>query len=341
VLEHFWWGAVFLINVPVMALLLALGPILLPESQDPNPGSLDLLSAAMSLAAMLLVIYGVKRFAQDGLHALPIAAAFAGIIIWILFVLRQRRLVHPLIDVDLFKVPEFSTSIATQLVATVTLGGMYFLVAQYLQLVLGLSPLKAGLALLPATVTGFVGTMIAPVLVKKFPHAHLIAGGIILTATGMIVLTQIEPSSGLTLLVSAYVVMTFGINIAITLTTDNIMAAAPPERAGAASGISETSAELGAALGIAILGSIAAASYRHHMSDALSSNATRVIATQSRTTLAAAVATAHQVGGSAEQAIMAAARSAFTSAVALVATIAATLILSTAITSFAVLRRRG
>lgn len=339
VLEHFWWGAVFLINVPVMALLLILGPLLLPESRDPNPGSLDLLSAAMSLVAMLLVIYGIKRFAQDGLHALPIAAAFAGIAIWMLFVLRQRRLEHPLIDVDLFRVPEFSTSIATQLVATVTLGGMYFLVAQYLQLVLGLPPLKAGLALVPATLTGFIGTMIAPVLVKRFPHAHLIAGGMTLTAIGMIVLTQIDPSSGLTLLVSAYVVMTFGINIAITLTTDNIMSAAPPERAGAASGISETSAELGAALGIAILGSIAAASYRHHMGDALSSNATQVIATQSRATLAAAVAAAHYLGGSAEHAIMIAARSAFTSAVALVATIAAALILITSIASFLVLRK--
>jgi DHA2 family multidrug resistance protein-like MFS transporter len=327
VLEHFWWGAVFLINVPVMLLLLILGPILLPESRDPNPGTLDIASAVMSLVAMLSVIYGVKRFAQDGITLAPMIATVLGAAMWIAFVFRQRHLVHPLIDVELFKVPAFSTAIATQLVATITMGGTYFLVAQYLQLVLGLGPLRAGLALLPATVTGFIGTMVAPMLVKRFRHSHLIAGGMLLTAIGMLVLSQLKPVTDLTLLVAAYVVLTFGINIAITLTTDNIMSVAPPERAGSAAGISETSAELGAALGIAILGSVAAAAYRHGMTDRLGTHVSGAVSAQARATLGEAVATAKQLGGQSGMEIMTAARDSFTSALSLVALLSAAMIL--------------
>jgi DHA2 family multidrug resistance protein-like MFS transporter len=339
VLEHFWWGAVFLINVPVMVALLILGPLLLPESQDPDAGAVDLLSAAMSLVAMLLVIYAIKRFAQDGFTPLPVFAAIAGVIGWILFILRQRHLEHPLIDVELFKVPAFSTSVATQLIATVTLGGMYFLVAQYLQLVLGLDPLRAGLALLPATVTGFVGTVVAPILVKRHSHAQLITSGMILTAIGMLVLSQLEPASGLTLLVGAYMIMTFGINVAITLTTDNVMSVAPPERAGAASGISETSAELGAALGIAIIGSIAAAAYRNHMIAAIGSSGVPAVAAHAHSTLAVAVAAAREIGGAAGVTVLNAARASFTAALSLAALLSAIAISVISVISALVLRR--
>jgi DHA2 family multidrug resistance protein-like MFS transporter len=339
VLEHFWWGAVFLMNLPVMILLLVLAPLLLPESRDPNPGRLDIPSAALSLVAMLAIIFGVKRFAQNGLTILPIVSVVAGVAIWTVFVRRQKTLEHPLIDVELFRVPAFSTSVGTQLIATITLGGMYFLVSQYLQLVLGLSPLHAGLALLPATITGFLGTVAAPVLAHRFRHSHLIFAGMMMTAVGMVVLSQLKPVTDLTLLVSAYVVMMFGINMAITLTTDSIMAVAPPDRAGAASGISETAAELGAALGIAILGSVAAASYRYRMKTALGPAVSSDIADQARSTLGAAVASAHQIGGSVGAEVMDAARTSFTSAMALVASLSAVLILVSALASLIVLRQ--
>ena len=148
-LEHFWWGSVFLLNVPVMALLLVLGPILLPEFRDPNPGRLDIASAALSLSAILCIIFGIKRIAQDGAGSIQFLAIAAGLAIAVLFVMRQRRLEHPLIDLELFSVPPFSASVVTQLVATITFGGLYLLVSQYFQLVVGLSPLRAGMALLP------------------------------------------------------------------------------------------------------------------------------------------------------------------------------------------------
>jgi DHA2 family multidrug resistance protein-like MFS transporter len=330
-LEHFWWGSVFLLNVPVMGLLLLLGPMLLPEFKDPDPGRLDLLSAALSLVAMLSIIFAIKRYAQDGIGLLPLITIVAGVGLAAIFVSRQRKLEHPLIDLELFTVPAFSTSVVTQLVATMTLGGIYFLIAQYLQLVLGLSPLRAGIALLPTTVTGIIGSMLAPVLVRNFQHRTLIAGGMLLTAAGMIAMAVMHPSSGLTILVSAYVVMSFGINVAITLTTDNIMSVAPPERAGAASAISETSAELGLALGIAILGSIATASYRHIVADNVPAGIRGDLLTTARATLAGAVVAAKQVGGVAGDGLLIAARDAFASSLNLVAGLSALLVIAVSV----------
>jgi DHA2 family multidrug resistance protein-like MFS transporter len=340
-LEHFWWGSVFLLNVPVMGLLLILGPMLLPEFRDPNPGRLDFLSAALSLVAMLVIIFAIKRYAQDGIGLVPLVTIVVGFVLAAIFVARQRKLEHPLIDLDLFKAPAFTTSVVTQLVATMTLGGIYFLIAQYLQLVLGLSPLHAGLALLPTTVTGIIGSMIAPALVKHFEHRTLIAGGMLLTAAGMVAMAVMHPSSGLTILVSAYVVMSFGINVAITLTTDNIMSVAPPERAGAASAISETSAELGLALGIAILGSIATASYRHLVVDNVPAGMRADLVTAARATLAGAVVAAKELGGAAGESLLIAARDAFAASLNLVSAISALLVISVSIVVLRVSRAKG
>jgi DHA2 family multidrug resistance protein-like MFS transporter len=339
-LEHFWWGSVFLLNVPVMGLLLLLGPLLLPEFRDPNPGRLDLPSAGLSLVAMLVIIFSIKRYAQDGMGLVPLTTIVVGVGLAAIFVARQRKLEHPLIDLDLFRAPAFSTSVVTQLVATMTLGGIYFLIAQYLQLVLGLSPLHAGLALLPTTVTGIIGSMIAPVLVRHFEHRTLIAGGMLLTAAGMVAMAVMHPSSGLTILVSAYVVMSFGINVAITLTTDNIMSVAPPERAGAASAISETSAELGLALGIAILGSIATASYRHLIIDNVPVGIREDLVTSARATLAGAVVVARETGGVAGEMLLVAARDAFASSLNLVAVISALLVISVSVVVLRVSRAK-
>jgi MFS transporter, DHA2 family, multidrug resistance protein len=327
-LEHFWWGSVFLLNVPVMALLLLLGPWLLPEFRDPNPGRLDLLSAALSLVAMLSIIFAIKRFAQDGAGIVPLTTLVFGIALGWVFVARQRKLEHPLIDLDLFRVPAFSTSVATQLVATMTLGGIYFLVAQYLQLVMGLSPLHAGLALLPATITGILGTALAPVLVRRYEHRTLIAAGMLLTAVGMGVMSRMQPTAGLTLVVISYIVMSFGINIAITLTTDSIMSVAPPERAGAASAVSETSAELGMALGIAILGSVATAAYRYSIVRTMPLGMPEELRATAKATLGGAVAAAKQISGTSGDILLNGAREAFTTSLDLVAAISAVLVIS-------------
>ena len=339
-LEHFWWGSVFLLNVPVMIALLVLAPILLPEFKDPNAGRLDILSAALSLLGILSVIYGIKRMAQDGVGAASLVSILIGVVLGTAFVVRQRRLTHPLIDLELFKVPAFSAAVGTQLIATITFGGLYLLVSQYLQLVVGLSPLHAGMALLPATIAGTLGTIAAPLLVKRIAVGYVMPAGMILSTAGMALIAMMNASSGIGLLVAAYVMMGFGVNVAITLTTDTIMGVAPPERAGAASGISETAAELGGALGIALLGSVSTAYYRGAMGAGIPSMIPTGVAIDARATIGGAVVSAATLGGERGAELVRIAREAFTQSLSIVAMISAALVLITSAVTIRILRPR-
>jgi len=268
-LQYFWWGSVFLLGVPVMVLLLVLGPVLLPEFRDPEAGRLDPISAGMSLAAVLLVIYGIKQIAQDGFRWLTASFIVAGLGVGLAFLRRQQTLADPLIDLRLFRAPAFSASLITYMLATFVAFGAYVFMAQHLQLVLGLSPLEAGLWTLPWAGAFIVGSNLTSVIARRFRTVSVVVGGLLLTAIGFGVLTQVDGASGLAVLVSGSVVYSLGLAPVFTLTNDMIIGNAPPERAGAASAISETSSELGGALGIAILGSIGTAVYRSAMADAV------------------------------------------------------------------------
>src|SRR4051794_31686265 len=261
-LEHFWWGSVFLLALPVMGLLLVLGPRLLPEFKNPNAGRLDLLSAAMSLVAVLSVIYGLKEIAQDGLGWQQAAFILAGLAAGLLFVRRQFTLDDPLIDLSLFRTPSFNVSLAANMLAIFVAVGYFLFVAQYLQLVVGLSPLQAGLWSLPSAAGFIAGSQLTPRLAGRIRPAYLISGGLAAAAVGLVVLAQVGVHGGLAALIVASVVISLGLGPVFGLTTELIVGSAPPEKAGAASGISETAAELGGALGIAVLGSIGVALYR-------------------------------------------------------------------------------
>jgi DHA2 family multidrug resistance protein-like MFS transporter len=260
-LEFFWWGAVFLLARPVMALLLAVGPFLLPEYRDPNAGRIDLPSAALSLCAVLLVIFGLKEAAQEGFNAVSLSALAGGALLGLAFVKRQKRLADPLIDVSLFRVPKFSVSLGIYLLATFTSFGIFIFMTQYLQLVLGLSPLMAGVWTVPFALGFVVGSMLAPRLARRWRAPRVMAGGLLVAAVGYAMVTQLHLSEGPGLLMAGMLVQSIGMAPLFTLTNDFIIGAAPPERAGAASGISETASELGGALGIALLGSLATAVY--------------------------------------------------------------------------------
>jgi len=338
-LEHFWWGSVFLLNVPVMALLLVLGPVLLPENKDPNAGRLDLMSAGLSLLAMLCIIYGIKQLAQDGLGVIPGVAIVAGFALATAFVVRQRALAHPLIDLRLFEVPAFSASVCTQLVALTAMGGIYLFVAQYMQLVLGMSPLQAGLWMLPWTAAGMTASMLTPAIARRIRPAYVMGGGLVLSAAGMVVLSRVGNGAGLAFIVVAFIIISTGLNPAMTLTTDMIMTVAPPDRAGAASAISETSSELGIALGMAVLGSIGTASYRRTMSDGALSGIPDAAAETARATLGGAMGVAERLGGQAGNGLAATARDAFAQSVELVSVISAVIVVVMAIVAVISLRR--
>ncbi|HSE81604.1 MAG TPA: MFS transporter [Gaiellaceae bacterium] len=286
-LEFFWWGSVFLLALPVMALLLALGPRLLPEFRDPSAGRLDVVSAGMSVIAVLAVVYGLKRIAESGLGWAAAISILAGLGVGLSFVRRQRALAEPMLDLKLFRSPTFSAALAANTLSLAITFGIFLFIAQYLQLVLGLSPLEAGLWTVPSSGGFIAGSLLAPALVRRFRPAHVIAGGLLLTAVGLGLLTRVD-GAGVAAVVAGSVVVALGVAPAVTLGTDLIVGCVPPERAGAASGISETGAELGGALGIAVLGSIGVAVYRSQIHDAIPAGALTEESEAVRNTLGAA-----------------------------------------------------
>ncbi len=261
-LEHFWWGSVFLLNVPVMVVLLVAGAILLPESKDPDPGRFDLLSALLSLTAIVPVVYAVKHAVQSGVDALAIVCLLAGVTLGWVFVRRQRRLAHPVIDMDLFRNRAFSGAVVSNFIAIFALSGLLFFFSQYLQLAREFSPLQAGLAELPTTVASIAVAFVVGAVLARLGAGRAVAAGLALTALGLVGVAVAESSPAYLWMALALVPIGLGVGLASTVSTDAIVSAVPPRKAGAASAISETAYELGAALGIAILGSLLAALYR-------------------------------------------------------------------------------
>lgn len=309
-LEHFSWGSVFLIGSVVMVVLLIAGPLLLPEYKDPHPGRFDLLSAIMSLVAVLTIIFGLKQIAQDGVGPLPIVSIVAGVVVGVLFVQRQRTLADPLLDLRLFRIPAFSASLAINTSAIFVGFGSFLFIAQYLQLVLGLSPLEAGLWSVPGAITSIVGSNVAPVLVRRMKPAFVIAIGMAFVAVGFGMISQAGASS-LALVVIGNTILSVGFGFTFALTSDMIITTAPPERAGAASAISETSNELGGSLGIAILGSIGLALYRSQIASRVSSDIPADMVKAAQETLGGALAAAGKLGGAAGEALATISRESF------------------------------
>ncbi|MFD9893593.1 MFS transporter [Amycolatopsis sp. NPDC059027] len=254
-LEHFWWGSVFLINVPVMVALLVLAPRLVPEFKAPASGRFDLLSAVLSFGTVLPVIYGIKKIAADGVGPVPVAAVVVGVVVGVFFLRRQRR-PHPLIDVRLFAERGFSASVTANALTTFAMMGVLLFVAQYLQVVLGMRPLVAALWSLPGFLGMPIGITVATTAVRRFRPGYVVSAGLAIAAAGMLILNWLEIGSGLAVIIPAIFVIAVGIGIVSALANDLIIATAPPERAGAASAISETGTEFGGALGMAVLGSV-------------------------------------------------------------------------------------
>ena len=339
-LEHYWWGSVFLLALPVMALLLLLGPRVLPEYRDPNAGRIDLVSAAMSLVAVLASVLALKQVAQNGIGPLAVAAALVGLVVGVVFVRRQLALANPMIDLGLFRVRAFNASLATNLLGIFIVVGYFLFVAQYLQLVLGLSPLEAGLWSLPSAFGFIVGSNLAPRILRRVRPAYVIGTGLGLGAIGLGVLTRIGGThdADLAILAGASLLISLGLAPVFTATTDLVVSSAPPERAGAASGISETGAELGGALGIAILGSIGVAVYRGQLADTLPAGIPSQAAAIARDTLGGAVGVATRLPGDAGQELLEAAREAFIQGMQLTVSLSAVVAVCVAVLATVLLR---
>ncbi|MBB6172710.1 DHA2 family multidrug resistance protein-like MFS transporter [Nocardiopsis mwathae] len=335
-LEHYWWGSVFLINLPVMAVTLVTVPLLVRESRNPTPGRLDLASVALSMGAMLPAVYGVKKLAEHGLSVTAVGAFAIGVALGVAFVRRQLKLADPLIDVRLFAVRKFSVGVATNFMLVFAMVSSLFFLTQYLQLVLGINPMNAGLLLLPGLVLSVVLSFVAVVLARRLSLRAIIVIALAFIAAGYLSLTQAPTQGGALLVVVAFALICTGAGLAETLTNDAILSAAPPARAGSAAAVSETAYELGGALGVALLGSVLTAVYQFRLGDVAGVPADAMGA--ARDTLGGAVISAESLPGDTGTALLDAARLAFTDGMHLTSVIATVLVIGAAIMAWTMLR---
>ncbi|WKU05013.1 MFS transporter [Micromonospora sp. HUAS LYJ1] len=341
-LQYFSWGTVFEINVPIMVLLLILAPLLLPEFRDPAAGRFDLLSTVLAFVAVLPTIWGIKQFAEHGADWPPVAGVVGGLLFLAVFVWRQRRLADPVIDVRLFRAPAFSAAVVMNVLANFALVGFMFFISQYLQLVLGLRPFTAGLWSLPAAAAAGVGAaVLAPVLAQRFRRAYVAAGGLLVGAAGCLVLAQVGDEAGLTQVVVGQALMTGGVAMVLTLSAELIVSTAPPERAGAAAGLSETGSQLGAALGVAILGSVGTFVYRRQLSGAAPDGVSADSWATARETLGGAVEESRTLTTAVGDTLVALARAAFAAELRTAAVVAAGILVVTAVLAAVQLRNVG
>lgn len=327
-LEHFWWGSVFLINLPVIVALVVGGLVLLPEARNPNPGPWDLPSVALSLVAVLGLVYAIKEGVAFGVRDDVLLAGIAGAVAAGLFVRRQLRLSVPLIDLRLFRNLAFSSVVLANVLSVLGLSGVVFFLSQFFQLVDGYTPLQAGLAELPAAVAATVFGVLAGVAVRFWSHRAVLATGLALIGLALAALTRLTTTTPYPPLGAALFVVGVGLGLVYTVANDVILASVEPERAGAAAAISETAFELGMALGIAMLGSIVAAAYR---GIAVPFDIHEAAAAQARESLGAAHQVASTLPDERGHALLTAAQSAFTDGLATASGAGSVLLLTAAV----------
>ncbi|MFH8991181.1 MFS transporter [Streptomyces sp. NPDC017940] len=338
-LEHFWWGAVFLINLPAMVLLLVLVPFLVPEFKTAGGERFDLFGSVLSLGAVLLVIHGIKEWARHGYEPLPALAIGVGLLLGLVFTRRQRHLAQPMIDVALLGRRTFGGPVFANLLAMFATVGMAVFLTQYLQSVLGLSPFEAALwSLVPAAGVAVMAPAGAA-LARRVDRAYVMGGGFVLSACGFLWLTQVRADSALWFTLAGASLYAGGLVAAMTLANELALGAAPPERAGSAAAVLESGQELGGALGMAVLGSIGAAVYSRDMADVPLSGVPQAEAV--RETLGGATAAAAELPHGTAAAVTAAARDAFTHGMDYAALGAAAVMAAAALFSFTWLRGAG
>lgn len=264
-LEQFWWGSVFLLGVPVMVLLLALGPFLLPEAKDPDAGAIDITSVILSLIAILTVVYSLKEIV-NGIDMRGVLLLAVGLAAGCVFVRRQLRLDSPLLDVCLFRNGTFSAVLGVWLVSGAVQGGSAFLIAQHLQSGLSLSALEAGLHLVAPSLAMIVAILLAPMMAQRLGNAPVMGGGMLIAAGGYLLISVSAPDQ-LASVLTGYGIGLFGLGLPSGIIPALVLQAAPKEKAGSASSVQETVSEFGIAFGVAVFGSIAAVAYRAGLSD--------------------------------------------------------------------------
>nr|WP_163502725.1 MFS transporter [Halomonas socia] len=337
-LERFWWGSAFLVAVPVVAVLLIAAPILLPEYRASRSGPLDFTSVLLSLAAILPAVYGVKEIAKAGLEPISILTLALGGVMAVAFVRRQQRLADPLLDMRLFGSRTFSAALVVLLVGLVGVSGVMLLVTQYLQLVAGLTPLAAGLWMGPPALMMVLAGIVAPLIARRIRPGYVVGAALTLSTLGYWLLASVDVnSSGVGMAIAGFSLVYLGLGTIAALGTDLVVGAAPAEKAGSASAMSEMVQELGVALGVALLGSLATFVYRAQVSATMADGGAAEVAGIVEESLWATVA----AGESLPAGVLLEAQQAFTAGLNVTATVGGIVILALAVLSIISLRHVG
>ncbi|MFE0136418.1 MFS transporter [Streptomyces sp. NPDC059037] len=334
-LEHFWWGSVFLINLPVMAVLVLVGIKFLPESKNPAPGPWDLISVVLSLIGMIAIVYAIKEAAAHGIRWDVAVAGLLGVTALTWFVRRQLTLTAPLLDMRLFRNRGFSAAVLADLLTILGLSGLVFFLSQFLQLVQGRPPFEAGLAELPAAVGAVGAGLIAGMVARRFSVRAVVAGGLAAVGVALAALTTLSQSTGYPILGALLLIVGIGAGFSFTVTADVILSSVPKEQAGAASAVSETAYELGAALGIALLGTIVTGVYRDFTAPA---GTPPEVASAAHESLGGAVESVAGLPARQSQELLASAQEAFVDGLRLAAGVGAAVLLATAVAAWFLLR---
>ena len=321
-LNSFWWGSVFLIAAPVTALVVVLGPFVLPESQNHFTRRLDLVSVVLSLAAILPVIYGLTELANSGWRISSLAAIVLGLVFGIVFVRRQRRIPEPVLDLQLFGIRAIGITVVLYLLTGVVQGGNSLILIQHLQLVEGFSPLAASLWMAVPIGVAIIGVHVATFLAKRLRPSTVLIGGLLTAAAGELVLRQTETGSLATLIVGLCIVM-LGTSPVGALSEQLIINAAPAGKAGSAGALGSTGGDFGSALGVAAFGSLVTMFYIGHVRIPKGISPAETAA--ANTNIIRAGAVARQLPANTGDQIIAAARDAFNAATNHIATIATSL----------------
>jgi len=340
VLQSWSWTTVFLLGVPVMILLLIAGPFLLPEYRESNTHRLDWLGVAHSLASILPLTYGLTELARNGWDGLSFMAVIAGLAFGAVFVFRQLRIKDPLLDLRLFAGRSFSATLLVMLLTAIIMGGTAFFFTQYLQVVKGLSPMAAGLWLIPQAIGMIASSLLTPVIAKRVKPAYILTAGLLLTTLGFLLLTQVDGSWGWTCLIAGMIATAAGVAPVVVLGTNLVISSAPPEKAGAAASMSETSNQLGIALGVAALGSLGTMVYRLHLLPRLPAGLPPIALSAAKENITGALITAGSLPAPTASALIQQARDSFTVGMEATALLAAVGMAGLAIICCTVLRKK-
>ncbi|NUR29146.1 MAG: MFS transporter [Catenulispora sp.] len=341
-LNHYWWGSAFLINLPAMAVLLVAGPILLPEYKaETSEHSFDIAGSALSIAAILPTVYGIKQLAVDGFSTTALAAIAAGLVLGAAFVVRQRTARNPLIDMELFREPAFRAPVLVNLLSNFVMIGFSLYSTQYLESVAGMRPLTASLWSLTVMPAVSLASALTGSLISKVKPAKLIGAGMLLSTAGALVLLLAKPGEPVMVLLFGTAIVTSGVVVAQTIVGNMVMTAAPPERAGAASALNETGSEFGSAMGMALLGSVGAAIYHHKMSGVTAPGIPAEAVAAAHQTLGSAAAVAEQFPGTATHTLLTTARDAYSSGMHIASLAGAAVLMFTALFALRALRNES